>query len=602
MAARKVHDESRFRPEMASRGDLAFRHAKIGNEHCFRLPIMRRSANLFRPENDPMLKYLTLLLPLFLTAPAAAAQGAIAEGGAPVKGATAPKLAGTTWSGYETLEGFDKLAFQFKEQGVVTMTDATKKPVDGKFTQNGDEVTITVLAAVYTGKVVGNIMSGNAELVAGNRKGQTWKWKLSSASPIAKQGIEKNDNVEVVRQGFPANQADDKNLAKSDTAWEIEWDLAPVPGKRVKLFRIVSAKYMWKDAKGQPRWLTVARNLQLAEAFAQYDNKTTCFLDIAKVGVTRNIDASDDFLGPFCVGGSEVLKSNKPDLNRKIHKEVHYDGMRWMSVYGNGRKDTQIRGRKGEKLVLWSAIQAGNYIYLVEYDFTDDGRIISRLGFTAHNFFQRQPNQNDVHPHIGCWRFDFDLSDPTVEGRGGPAQNDLALVRRVWDAKQSRFRIHSSPFPGDDQAPDAREGKAKWVAREFTTLRATSRTVKNSHGTAASYDVVSSRTGTAEDLQPVGDTRGMNMDFINYDFWVTRTPTAYKHYHELPTFAATQPLKGERATVWHSVPGLHVPRDEDFGPGGTDNARGVALTGWVEFTLRPRNLFDSTPLYAPVQN
>ena len=40
-------------------------------------------------------------------------------------------------------------------------------------------------------------------------------------------------------------------------------------------------------------------------------------------------------------------------------------------------------------------------------------------------------------------------------------------------------------------------------------------------------------------------------------------------------------------------------RGEDFGPDGKSSDTGSALTTWSSFVLRPRNLFDSTPLYRP---
>jgi Cu2+-containing amine oxidase len=56
-------------------------------------------------------------------------------------------------------------------------------------------------------------------------------------------------------------------------------------------------------------------------------------------------------------------------------------------------------------------------------------------------------------------------------------------------------------------------------------------------------------------------------------------------------------LQGQPVTVWYNTPALHVPRGEDFGADGQDQRKGVALTTVIEFTLRPRDLFDSTPFY-----
>ena len=104
------------------------------------------------------------------------------------------------------------------------------------------------------------------------------------------------------------------------------------------------------------------------------------------------------------------------------------------------------------------------------------------------------------------------------------------------------------------------------------------------------------------------------MDFINQDFWVTHTPPngPKQPYHLVAKLAqGRNELKDNACTVWYSQPALHVPRTEDFGgPNGDMNGNpnskklatwgsGVALTTWIEFTLRPRDLFDSTPLYVP---
>jgi Cu2+-containing amine oxidase len=187
---------------------------------------------------------------------------------------------------------------------------------------------------------------------------------------------------------------------------------------------------------------------------------------------------------------------------------------------------------------------------------------------------------------------DFELRDG--DGNGGGAHNEIKLVRRLFE--NNRFRLDVAPFAGD--AEGAREGKAKWVAKEFTTLRAESKTVANLRGQKVAYDLVTTRQGASSDFLPIGNARNANMDFINYDYFVTHSPKGdYYPFHRVPELAKKgQALAGQRTTVWHSVVALHVPRDEDFSTSG-DNWAGAALTSWVEFMLRPRNLFDSTPLY-----
>jgi Cu2+-containing amine oxidase len=284
-------------------------------------------------------------------------------------------------------------------------------------------------------------------------------------------------------------------------------------------------------------------------------------------------------------------------------KEVHDDGLRWVSGYANTSGEN--RGYRGEKLVLVAGFQAVNYVYLTEYHFTDDGRIVCRLGFTAHNIVPRGKKNNikdgDVHLHVGCWRMDFDLSDTTNPDNpiGGQADNDYRLLSRRFDKDARRFKQVDEAFGG---GPEAREGKAEWKAKEFTTLRVLSTTVRNAHKRQIAYDLIPSRLGSVRGLLSGGDVANEDMDFINSDFFITHAPAAgpMAAYHKVPALAAQQqPLRGNAATVWYSSPALHVPRGEDFGgQNGITNTLGLALTSWIEFTLRPRDLCDGTPLYS----
>ena len=53
--------------------------------------------------------------------------------------------------------------------------------------------------------------------------------------------------------------------------------------------------------------------------------------------------------------------------------------------------------------------------------------------------------------------------------------------------------------------------------------------------------------------------------------------------------------------LWYLSPAYHLPRDEDgvfINPeNGRASVRGVAMTTWCGFEMRPRNLFEKSPLY-----
>src|SRR5262249_47364810 len=159
--------------------------------------------------------------------------------------------------------------------------------------------------------------------------------------------------------------------------------------------------------------------------------------------------------------------------------------------------------------------------YIMEYGFRDDGVITCRIGPSGRNIFNRQKDQGDIHLHVGCWRMEMDLGDP-VNKVGGPKDNEVLLSRRVLDEEKDKFVQVARPF-NKNNFGQACEGSGKWNAEEFTTLRVASTARKNAHGLPIAYDVVSQRFGTLRRLQPSGGAYNTDMEFINQDFWVTRT-------------------------------------------------------------------------------
>ncbi|MFO0841037.1 MAG: hypothetical protein U0797_01390 [Gemmataceae bacterium] len=403
----------------------------------------------------------------------------------------------------------------------------------------------------------------------------------------------------VVKQGFPAARFDPAEPEKSDTAWEIEWELTHPENKTWfppgSVMRIKSARFMWKDRTGQPRWMTVVRMLEIAEIYVPYDNGNTAFLDVHDMSFNMT-PARKEFLGPNCVAPGEILTSSNPAWSSIVHKEVHDDGVRWMSAETNSRNQIADRVRRGEKLLLWGTYYGANYRYMMEYGFTDDGVISCRIGPTGRNIFNRQKDQGDTHLHVGCWRMEMDLGDPK--------NNEVLLSRRVFDEEKERFAQVARPFNKNARG-EACEGSARWNPDEFTTLRVSSKARKNAHGYPVSYDVLSHRYGATHLLQREGGTlySDSDMDFINQDFWVTRTESGFTDYIDVPRYAKDKrPLTGQPTTIWLTTPAIHVARTEDFDTtNGTNSYGGVAITTWAGFFLKPRDLFDGTPLYTPTR-
>lgn len=97
----------------------------------------------------------------------------------PVPNPGVVKLAGTSWTGTESLQNFGKLTFQFAAGGKATMID-TAGVSNGTWTQNGNQVNIQFFngKVTYSGVLNGNAISGNAS----NTAGAKWTFKVSKSS------------------------------------------------------------------------------------------------------------------------------------------------------------------------------------------------------------------------------------------------------------------------------------------------------------------------------------------------------------------------------------------------------------------------------------
>src|SRR5205085_4819380 len=141
-------------------------------------------------------------------------------------------------------------------------------------------------------------------------------------------------------------------------------------------------------------------------------------------------------------------------------------------------------------------------------------------GFTAHNYFNRGVGEKgaqggDVHLHVGRWRMEYDLGDPS--------NNKYYLVQRYFDPTARRFRVGEIPFN------NGIEGSAIWEAEKFTNLRVVSGALKSRPGTpserAIAYDLIPSRMGSVRGLLGQMDVQSENLDFLHRDFWITQKPS-----------------------------------------------------------------------------
>jgi|SRR5581483_9434506 len=350
--------------------------------------------------------------------------------------------------------------------------------------------------------------------------------------------------VNEVIQEFPTN-----DIAR--TAWKVQWTTATG-------FGLIIKEAWFKKAPAEP-WMQVVGDCRLSEMFVPYSSGSPRFWDIsynfALVHLTR------DEAGPF-----GKLLGNPPT----VIQEVRDRGLAWM----DGTKGA----RRGQKLVLWGALLAANYRYIIEYGFHDDGTIAFRVGSTGRNYGSREW---EGHMHNGLWRIDVNLD--------GPNNNSVLVMDHIEpeNGNPSKARTVHRPFN------DGVEGYEDWDALKFTMISVIHEQKKNARGQPIAYDVVSSRMGNARHHGPSKE------QCTQHDFWVTRNRPGEIYYINLPQYIAKrEPIVGSDIVLWHSTAGHHEPRSEDGEMKGKSGSFvGATQVMWCGFDLRPRNLWDRSPLY-----
>jgi Cu2+-containing amine oxidase len=366
--------------------------------------------------------------------------------------------------------------------------------------------------------------------------------RQQNPAPAAQPAKQPVANDEIIQE-FPG-------AGEQKTAWKVRYVAkAPRPGLMVT--------GAWFKTGPNEDWFQVLGEVRLSEIFVPYNNGTTRIYDIGAQGNYSLLKHTQADAG----ANGQVLNDGY------LVKEVRDTGILW-KYYD--------KVRRGQELVLWGTISASNYNYLVEYDFRCDGTVTCKLGSTGKNFGNHELMG---HMHHGCWRIDLNVGDKD--------HNRVAIVRRT-ETKAGKGKAE------DTVTFLKTEGGIEWKAEEFTRVRVESTKLKNGQGKPISYELIPLRPGT-------GRHYAGYEEFSHYDFWVTAYKFDELYYPHVPTYAKKgRNISDTDVVIWYMSPAYHLPRDEDgvfIAPGGQPQVRGVAMTTWCGIEMRPRNLFDNSPLY-----
>jgi hypothetical protein len=338
----------------------------------------------------------------------------------------------------------------------------------------------------------------------------------------------------LVDQQFPT-------AGSEQTHWRLCWQTVAGNGL------VIHWAYFRKSPSAN--WMFLLWDARVSEIFVPYHGGWPRYYDVGYMFPVTAIGPSDC---PAALGGA-VLAGN-------VCKEVHDRGLLWKS-------DSQVY--RGEEVVLWSAIAAANYNYVVEWTFRDDGIVMGRVGATSHNL----PGMELVtHVHNPIWRLDVDLN-------GFP--NDSVYLG-----------THTENLPGltasDSENLIAVEGGYEWDPHAFTTMNVHDAFLVNGKSDKSHYELIPLPTGGLSRHDEI---------FTKKDFWVTHYNWSEMAAANLPSYVnPPEPVTNTDIVLWYKGSVHHHPRDED---GGYVNGswHGVALIMWTGFMLKPHNLFDRTPFY-----
>jgi hypothetical protein len=404
---------------------------------------------------------------------------------------------------------------------------------------------------------------------------------LASVSPLQAQ---KKSPVPLAfgDQGEKAFQiAFPTGAARPETAWKIVWDMQTAGAANKEGFKFDSGRdkdpvlFRIKKAFFRPGaaapWVQVLEDAHPSEFYVPYFSfRDTYFFDLSYSGTFARLLPREG--GP---------RSRLLGKQRMVMAELRDLGL----AYKHGE-----HSRRAEALVLWANCEAGNYTYLVEFVFHDDGTIAFRHAPTGYNL--KNELDKGAHMHTCLWRIGVRLR---LEDSPVAARNPVRVVKLRFDGKKDG---QTGAVDFDDLV---HESAVDWEPKEYTSLRVTNPDTtllpvdvkKPERSPPISYDLVPLLQGQARHLRE-------HERFTEHDFYVTHPDSPEKMYMHLHKYFARRELRkldGDGVVLWHMSSAVHIPRSEDGVLDGPSAENGQALAHWTTVELRPRNLFRGTPLY-----
>jgi len=336
--------------------------------------------------------------------------------------------------------------------------------------------------------------------------------------------------------------------------WEMCWE--PRAGYGYRLTQVI-----FTPPNGTRR--KVLDSTHVAQLFVPYDDNGARYHDI---GYGTNLAA---LTAAECPGGSLLTNSTLCLVQRPagyLFKNATVDGA----------------SLQGDSFAVFGYYALGQYYYIFQYTFFDDGSIEPAVGASGalQRYTPSEPQgwripaaaAPDIygvnHNHFVIWRMDFDL-----DGSANNRVERIKLAPAVAGSDQRDMTV--TPLTTEIMETNDLANATFWRVRNTVE--------NNTHGRSISYEI-----------EPdVTDQLRASESFTKNDFYLTQyKSTELKVDDGLAGF-----VNGEAVTdpvLWYGVNFHHVPR-------GEDDVRMPAH--WQGFRIRPRDVtITSAPAPAPVNN
>ncbi len=279
--------------------------------------------------------------------------------------------------------------------------------------------------------------------------------------------------------------------------------------------------------------------------------------------------------------GVASLETLSGDNKPRVVVELRDLGPAWLDKHHQGAY--RNRARRLLEVVAWSVYDAGNYDYVVQYGFRNDGTITLRVGATGYNN-PSDPTQG--HMHNVLWHVHFNLfgdnvdrvdSSTHVDGPGAQAKDvAITLVPEQFNdisanvANFIRATIVDGAHPnfhGNDPGYEVSPFNFEGLARHYGPNEAWTQ-----------WDAGISQWNASE---------------LGWQTTHVTPPDLYVYGYPVGTADAfvTDPVVWVRTSIYHD------PHDEDRSKNDLPcGVTGITGIHWTGLDLEPRNFFEFNPV------